>query len=68
MPIETQPVVPAEDGAVAAFPDREVDRSGGPRREWDRHDLAALAQDRQRPVPTLETQRFDVSPGRFGDS
>src|SRR5438552_8802629 len=65
--IETRVVGTEEAWAFAAFADREVDRSGGARREWDDHGLAALAQDGQGAVSSFETERFDVCSGRFQD-
>ena len=53
--------------AVAAFPDGEVDGSGGARGERDGDDFVALAGDNQGPVPALQSQVLDVSAGRFGD-
>jgi hypothetical protein len=52
-----------EDGAVAAFSGGQVDRPGGAGRQRDGDDLAALAGDRQGPVPALEAQVLDVSAG-----
>jgi hypothetical protein len=56
-----------EDRTVGSFADGEIDRAGGPRCERDGDDLAALTQDRQRPVTSFDTERVDVSPQGFGD-
>jgi hypothetical protein len=47
--------------------DGQVERPGGPRRQRDGHDLAALirAGDGQSPVPALEAQVLDVGVGGF---
>jgi hypothetical protein len=56
-----------EDGSVAAFAGGQVDRPGGAGRERDGDDLAALAGDRQGPVPALQAQVLDVSAGGLRD-
>src|SRR5262245_13168744 len=53
---------------VAAFADGQVDRSRGARREWDERAFAALAGDRQGPVPAFGPKRFDVGASGFGYS
>jgi hypothetical protein len=52
---------------AGALADGQVDRPRGARRQRNRDDLAALAGDRERPVPALEAQVLDVGAGRFGD-
>jgi len=42
MPVQPPPASSQENGALAAFPDREVDRPGGAGRERDGDHLAAL--------------------------
>jgi hypothetical protein len=54
-------------GPIDAFPDGQVDGSGGARRERDGDDLAALAQHSQRAVAALGAQRFDIRAERFTD-
>jgi len=51
----------------AALPDGQADRPRGPRRERDHDVLAALADDRQGPVPAFQAQRLDVRAGGFRD-
>ena len=63
-----RPVVAVEDGPFDTFADREVDRSGGARRERHDHDLAAFADHREGAVPALESEVFDIRAGRFGDT
>ena len=67
MSIQTVSGVRDEDRALAAFPNREVDRSGCTRRERDRYHLAAFTVDREGPMPAVETERFDIGAGGFGD-
>jgi hypothetical protein len=67
MSVDPFTVRSGEDGSFAAFTDREVDGACGPRCERDRHDLAALAQNREGAVAALEPTRFDVGADRFGD-
>jgi len=64
MPVQPATVCGQEDRPVRALDDSQVDRSA--RRERDRHDLAALASDGQRPVPALDTQGLDVGAGGVG--
>src|SRR5579872_3610306 len=47
--IQALTVRPEEDRPVQPLTDPQIDRPRGPRRERDRDDLAALAQDRERP-------------------
>ena len=62
------PCVPSEEHRpVRALADGQVDRPGGPRRERDGDDLAALAGDRERPVPTVQAEVLYVSASGFGD-
>ena len=63
VPVQPPPVMGEENGAVAAFSGGQVDRPGGAGRQRDGDDLAALAGDRQGPVPALEVQVLDVSAG-----
>ena len=63
VPVQPPPVMGEENGAVAAFSGGQVDRPGGAGRQRDGDDLAALAGDRQGPVPALEAQVLDVSAG-----
>ena len=48
-----------------AFPDGEVDSAGRARRERDGHDLAALAGDHERAVPTFKAELFDIRAERL---
>jgi hypothetical protein len=66
MPIQAAAVSGQEDRPVCALADSQVDRPGGARRERDRHDLASLAGDHERPVPALHAQRLDVRAGGLG--
>jgi hypothetical protein len=52
--IDPPPVDSHEERPVAAFADRQIDGAGRPGRERDGHDLASLAQDRERAVPPLQ--------------
>jgi hypothetical protein len=52
---------------VRALADGQVDRPGGPRRQRDGDHLAALAGDRQRPVPALQAEVVDVGAGGLGN-
>ena len=54
-----------EDRPLQALAERQIDRPGGPRGEWDGDDLPALAQDDQRPMPTFEAEFVDVSACRL---
>ena len=67
MPVQPPPVGGQEHRPVGALADGQVDRPGGPWRQRDGHDLAALAGDGQRPVPALQAQVLDVSASRLGD-
>jgi hypothetical protein len=53
VPVQPPPVRSQEHRAIRPFPDSQVDRPGGPWRQRDGDDLAALADDGQRPVPAL---------------
>jgi hypothetical protein len=66
VPVQPPSVGGQEHRPFRAFPDGQVDRPGGPRRQRDRDDLAALAGDRQRPVPAFQAQVLDVRTGRLG--
>ena len=67
VPVQPSPRAGQEDGAVATFPDGEVDRPGGAGRERDGDDLAALAGDDQGPVPAFQAQLPDIGTGGLGD-
>jgi hypothetical protein len=54
VPVESAAFGGEEDRSVAAFPDSEVDRAGGPRGERDGDDLAALTGDGQRAVAAFQ--------------
>jgi hypothetical protein len=66
VPVQPPAVGGQEDGAVGTLADGQVDRPCGPRRQRDRHDLAALAGDHQRAVAALDAQSFDVCSGGLG--
>jgi hypothetical protein len=68
VPIEPFAVGAEEDRTVHTFADCQVDSTGDAWRERHRHQLAALAQHRQRAMPTLETERLDVGTDRFGNA
>ncbi|MCA1693586.1 MAG: hypothetical protein LC749_02025, partial [Actinobacteria bacterium] len=53
--------------AFDTFADRQVDGASGARRERDDHDLAALANHRERAVAPFDAERFDVGAERFVD-
>jgi len=63
--VEAMPVAVEEDGAFAAVAYREVDGACGAGREGDGDDLAALADDAQRPVTAFEAELFDVGTERL---
>ena len=67
VPVQPPSVRSQEYRPVSSFPDGQVDRPGGARRQRDRDDLAALTGDRQCPVPTFQAQVLDVGAGRLGD-
>ena len=67
VPVQPPPVRSQEHRPVSSFPDGQVDRPGGARRQRDGDHLAALAGDRQRPVPALQAQVLDVGAGSLGD-
>jgi hypothetical protein len=62
MAVQPPPVGGEENGAVAAFAGGQVDRPGGAGCGRG-DDLAALAGDRQGPVPALQAQVLDISAG-----
>jgi hypothetical protein len=66
VPVQPPPVGGQEHRPAGPFADGQVDRPGGPRRQRDGDDLAALAGDRQRPVPALQPQVLDVGAGGLG--
>jgi len=67
VPVQPAPVTGEEDRAVAAFAGGQVDRPGRPWRQRDGHHLAALAGDRQGPVPAFQAQVLDVGAGGLRD-
>ena len=67
VPVETLARLAEEDRALDPLTDGQVDRTGSPGRERGRDDLAALAEHRERAVPALETEGFDVGAERFGN-
>src|SRR5260370_41432054 len=67
VPVQPAPVSGEEDRAFGAFAGGQVDRPGGAGRERDGDDLAALAGDRQGPVPALQAQVLDISAGGLRD-
>ena len=67
VPVQPSPVRGQEHRPAGPFADGQVDRAGGPRRQRDGDDLAALAGDCQRPVPALQPQVLDVRAGGLGD-
>jgi hypothetical protein len=67
VPVQPPPICGQEHGAIDAFRDGQVDRPGSARRKRDGDDLAALAGDRQRPVPALQAQMLDTGAGGLRD-
>jgi hypothetical protein len=63
VPVQSPAVCCQENWPVRTVADGQVDRPGGPRRQWDGHDLAALADNRESPVPALQAQVLDVGSG-----
>jgi hypothetical protein len=51
VPVQPPPVRGQEHRPAGPFPDGQVDRPGGPRRQRDGDDLAALAGDRLSRLP-----------------
>ncbi len=68
VPVQPPSVGGEEDGPVTPFPGGQVDRPGGARRERNGDDLAALADDRQGPVPALQAQMLDIGASSLGHS
>jgi len=67
VPVQPPPLHGPEHRPLGALADGQVDRPGGPRRQQDGDDLAALAADRQCPVPALQAQELDSGvPHRSG--
>jgi len=66
VPVQAATVGVEEDRPFYALADGQVDRPGCARRERDRHDLAALAGDHERPVTALHAQRLDIRAGGLG--
>jgi hypothetical protein len=66
--VESCAVAAEEDRSLDALTDREVDRPGGTRGQWDRDDLAALAEHGEGAMPALGAECFDVGAESFGDS
>ena len=60
-------VGPEEDRSGRSLTDVQVERPASAWRERDSHVLAALADDPQRPVPSVNIQVVDVGAQRFGD-
>jgi hypothetical protein len=60
VPVQPPPARGDEQRTFGALADRQLDRPGGPRRERDGDDLAALASDDQGAVPALQAQLLDV--------
>jgi hypothetical protein len=60
VPVQAAAVGGQEDRSVGSFTDGQVDRPGRARRERDRHDLAAFADDHERAVAALDSERLDV--------
>jgi transposase len=54
-----------EDRSLAAFPDHQIDGAGRAGRHRYGHDLATLAQDRERAVPALQAEVLDVDADGF---
>jgi hypothetical protein len=67
VPVQPFPVHGEEQGPADALADRQVDRTGGTRGEWDGGDLVALAGNNQCSVASLEAQVLDVCPGGLED-
>ena len=63
MPIQPLSIRGEEDRPFARLADHQVHRAGGPRREGNGDDLAALACDGDGPVPAFQAQRLDVRAG-----
>ena len=66
--IESIAIAPAEEWPFAALTHSEVNSAGCSRSERDHHRLAALTHYCKRAVPVLETERFDIRTGCFGDT
>ena len=67
VPVQPPPVRGQEHWPAGPFARGQVDRAGGTERERDGDDLAALAGDRQGPVPAFDAQVLDVSAGGLRD-
>ena len=67
VPVEAAAVCGDEDRAAGPFADGQVDGAGSARRERDGDGLAALTQDGERPMSSLDAECVDVGPNRFGD-
>ena len=63
VPVQPAPVRGQEHRPFCPFPDGQVERPGGTRRQRDGDDLAALAGDGQRPVAAFQAQLLDVRAG-----
>jgi hypothetical protein len=66
--VESLPVPAAQDRALVAFADGEVDRPGGSGHERDRAGLVAFTENVQGAVPALKTEVFDVGAAGLGDT
>jgi hypothetical protein len=67
VPVQPMIIRRQEDRPFYALADGQVDCPGGARHERDGDDLAALAGDRQGPLPTLDTQGLDVGADSLED-
>jgi hypothetical protein len=67
VPVQPPTVRGLEHWPAGTFADGQVDRPGGPRRQRDDDDLAALVGDGQCPVPAFQSQVLDVGAGGLGD-
>jgi hypothetical protein len=66
-PVETLTIAAKKDRTFQAFPDRQVDVSGGARYERDQGRLVALPHDPKDPVAPLDGQVLDVGITRLAD-
>jgi hypothetical protein len=68
VPVQPLTVWGDEHRSVHTLADGQVDRPRGAGRQRDGDHLAALTRDDQRPVPALQSQRFDAGAGGFRHS
>jgi hypothetical protein len=66
-PVESLAVLSAQDRALVAFADGEVDRACCPRNQWDRGRLAALTEDLEGAVASLEAEILDIGGAGLAD-